>query len=100
MGSSVYQAVLVKPLLRTIHTLCKQSSSSSPSDTTKTPDIYIAYEHRDDAQYTSFTSQAEEMGFKIKVVPKGKVGKAVNALYGWKPEVYEGITVLQMKLAS
>jgi hypothetical protein len=67
-------------------------------ETTKSPDVYIAYEHRDDAQYTSFTHQAEQMGFKVKIVPKGKVSKAVQGLYGWKAEVYEGITVLYLKL--
>lgn len=64
------------------------------------PDIYIAYEHRDDAQYTSFTRQAEDMGFKVKIAPKGKVGKAVSSLYGWSSEVYEGITVLSLKLQN
>ncbi|KAK9894515.1 hypothetical protein P389DRAFT_197804 [Cystobasidium minutum MCA 4210] len=110
-SDSIYQAALVQPLLRTIHALCLQSCAPAPCSTSNTPlqapssparspDIYIAYEHRDDAQYTSFTSQAEEMGFKIKIVPKGKIAKAVGNLYGWKAEVYEGITVLQMRLAQ
>lgn len=93
---TVYDQMLVKPLLQTILGLCTRSTS----ETTSSPDIYIAYEHRDDAQYTSFTQQAEAMGFKVKVVPKGKVGKAVTNLYGWKSEDYEGITVLYLKLKS
>lgn len=40
------------------------------------------------------------MGFKVKVIPKGKVGKAVKDLYGWKAELYEGITVLHLRLMS
>ena len=93
---TVYDPMLVKPLLQTILSLCTRSTS----DITNSPDIYIAYEHRDDAQYTSFTQQAETMGFKVKVVPKGKIGKAVSSLYGWKSEIYEGITVLYLKLQS
>lgn len=92
----VYQQALVQPLLQTIHSLCTSIDSEKRSH----PDIYIAYEHRDDAQYTSFTQKAESLGFKVKVVPKGKVGKAVSSLYGWKTEVYEGITVLYLKLQS
>ena len=63
------------------------------------PDVYLAYEHRDDAQYDSFLSLAEVEGFKIKRVTQLKIRKAVDAVLGWKDKsIYEGITVVQMKL--
>jgi hypothetical protein len=63
------------------------------------PDVYLAYEHRDDAQYDSFLSLAEREGFHAKRIPPLKVRKAVDAVLGWKDRsIYEGITVVQMKL--
>jgi hypothetical protein len=81
------------PLLKTMYALSTSNSNS------KIPDMYIAYEHRDDAQYTSFTSQAAIMGFKVKKIPKNKIVKSVAALYGWKSDLWEGISVLHLKLS-
>ena len=73
------------------------ASGQSPRE--RFPDVYLAYEHRDDAQYDSFLSLAEREGFRIKRVPPLKVRKAVDAVLGWKERsIYEGITIVQMKL--
>lgn len=85
---------LVEPLLQTIYELCIRQMKK----TEKVPDVYLAYEHRDDAQYDSFTSKAEAKDFKVKKIAKSKISKAVQGLYGWKTDVYDGVTVLLLKL--
>lgn len=100
-SSSVYSEVLVAPLLRTVKSLSVLSGSRASTQNSKEcfPDVYLAYEHRDDAQYNSFLSLAEVEGFRIKRVPQLKIRKAVDAVLGWKDKsIYEGITVVQMKL--
>jgi hypothetical protein len=89
----VYSEGLVAPLLSTIRTLSLQSLTG-----TRGPDVYIAYEHRDDAQYDSFLAKAEDAGFRIKRIPAPKIRKAVERLYGWKYGDYDGISVVHMRL--
>lgn len=87
--------------MRTVKALSLLSASGASGQGPKErfPDVYLAYEHRDDAQYDSFLSLAEAEGFRIKRVPQLKIRKAVDAVLGWKDKsIYEGITVVQMKL--
>ena len=84
---------LVEPLLQTIRRLCNTSLEAG-----KKPNVYIAYEHRDDAQYYSFLAKAEPLGFRVKPVPATKVRKAVYKAYGWSPDMYTDITVLHMRI--
>lgn len=100
-SDSIYSEVLVAPLLRTVKSLSVLSGSRASTQNSKEcfPAVYLAYEHRDDAQYNSFLSLAEVEGFRIKRVPQLKIRKAVDAVLGWKDKsIYEGITVVQMKL--
>ena len=90
---SVYSEELVEPLLSTILTLSTRSMTDN-----RGPDVYLAYEHRDDAQYDSFLAKAAGSGFRIKRVPTAKVRKAVERLYGWKAKEYEGISVVHLRL--
>ena len=90
---SVYSEELVEPLLSTIRTLSTQSMTDN-----RGPDVYLAYEHRDDAQYDSFLAKAAEAGFRIKRIPAPKVRKAVEKLYGWKAKEHEGISVVHLRL--
>lgn len=62
------------------------------------PDVYLAYEHRDDAQYNSFLARAVQQGFRVKRIPAIKIRKAVERLYGWKAVQYEGILVVHLRL--
>jgi len=95
-SDSIYSEQLVKPLVRTIQHL----SETALQIKSKAPDVYLAYEHRDDAQYEAFLSEAERAGLRVKKVPTVKVRKAVSKAYGWRPEQYEGISVVHMKLHS
>jgi hypothetical protein len=83
---------LVEALLHTIRRLCDIAVEAG-----KRPNAYIAYEHRDDAQYASFLAKAEALGFKVRSVPAAKIRKAVRTAYGWTPDMYTGITVMHMK---
>lgn len=90
----VYSAPLITPLLDTVQALSQQSMQRNG----KGPEIYIAYEHRDDAQYTNFLLQAEARGFHIKTIHADTVHKAVYEAYAWDAEQYEGISVFRMQL--
>ena len=87
---------LVQPLLETIQTLCRLGRGNRATS----PQIYIAYEHRDDAQYEAFLAQAVSKGFSCKHIHQSIVDKAVERAYGWSTDVHEGISILSMTLKA
>ncbi|KZT26307.1 hypothetical protein NEOLEDRAFT_1162325 [Neolentinus lepideus HHB14362 ss-1] len=98
-SDTLYSESLCTPLLRSLHTLCTQSSRSTPKGL-RTPPIYICVERRDSALIDRALSEARsDWGFAVERVSQKKVTKAMEkGGLRWNKEDWEGVELWRMAL--
>jgi hypothetical protein len=88
---TLYAPSLVKPFWSTILHLSRFQPSPPP--------VYIALENRDPGMIDSALDVGREMGFELKRIGAGRVGKAVeNAGWRWEKRDWEGVEIWKAKL--
>lgn len=88
-ADTLYVPHLVEPLLRTIHSLARDSPSAL---------ILIAIERRDSALLDSALQRAQsEFGFHVQRVPNNKLAKAIKKTRcEWRKEDWSGVELWKL----
>lgn len=83
---TLYSTSLISPLWSTLAIISKSQNTPPP--------IYIALENRDPPLIDSALEVGRSMGFELKRVGAGRVGRAVEkAGWGWGREEWEGVEI-------
>jgi len=91
-ADTVYEPELIQPLLRTLHTLCRQSTPHPP--------ILVCLERRDPTLIDRMLLSArEDWRFQVERIPHRKVAKSLKEDgIEWSKDDWEGVEIWKFTL--